>query len=85
MATLPQYVNNLLRRQIALSDDLGVNVLGAGRELYCVNVELLLLVSVVMKVLNDKGIVSDAEWVAALNVALADPFPAWIKDQTPPP
>jgi hypothetical protein len=85
VATIPQYVNTLLRRQIALSDDLGANVTGAGRELYCINAELLVVISVVLKVLKDKGFVTDAEWTSALNAALDDPFPAWIKDQIPPP
>jgi hypothetical protein len=79
------YVNELLRRQIAVADQLGVNVLGAGRELYCINLELLLLVGVLMKALSDKGVVSDAEWLQRLDVALEGDWPPWIKDQTPPP
>jgi hypothetical protein len=79
------YVNELLRRQIAVADQLGVNILGADRELYCLNLELLLIIGVVMKALNDKGVVTDAELIAGLNAALEGDWPPWIKNQTPPP
>jgi hypothetical protein len=38
----------------------------------------------VMKALNDKGIVLDAEWISRLDTALDGPWPAWILNQTTP-
>jgi hypothetical protein len=83
-ATIPEYVDILLRRQIAAADRLGVQMLLVDRQLYDVNLTLLTLVGVLMKALNDKGVVLDAEWQTRLNAALQGNWPAWILSQTDP-
>lgn len=82
---VPTYVEELLRRQQqAASGQLGVSLLMVNPELYKVDLTLLVMIGVVMKALNDKGIVSDAEWLDRLNTALDGDWPAWILNQTNP-
>lgn len=85
MATIPQYVNELLRRQIQVAPLLGTEVMSVDRQSYALNLELLTLLAVVMKGLNDKGVINDAEWLNALDHALDGDWPDWIVHQTPPP
>jgi hypothetical protein len=83
-ATVPEYVDPLLRGQIAAAAQLGVNVLAVDKELYDVNLTLLTAIGMVMKALNDKGVVLDAEWQTRLNSALAGTWPTWVITQVPP-
>lgn len=86
MAANPvDYVDALLRRQMAAVDQLGVKVLLVDKQLYDINLSLLVLLGVVMKALNDKGVVLDAEWLARVNGAAIGAWPDWILDQTDPP
>jgi hypothetical protein len=79
------YVEELLRRQeAAASGQLGVSLLLVGPELYKVDLTILVMIGVVMKALNDKGIVPDAEWLSRLDVALDGQWPDWIINQTNP-
>jgi hypothetical protein len=84
-ATVPEYVDPLLRGQISAAALLGVNILAVDKQLYDVNLTLLTLIGMVLKALNDHGVVLDAEWQARLNSALAGSWPDWIINQTPPP
>ena len=85
MAANPvDYVQVLLRRQISASGQLGVNITGIGRETYLIDVSLLVLLGVVMKALNDKGVVLDAEWQTRVNNALGGTWPDWILQQVDP-
>lgn len=85
MATNPvDYVQELLRRQISATGALGVDVTQIGRELYLINVSLLVLLGVVMKALNDHGTVLDAEWQTRVNAALQGAWPDWILAQVNP-
>jgi hypothetical protein len=84
-ATIPEYVDPLLRRQQIAAQILGSDVMHAGPELYNINLTLLTLVGVLMKALNDKGVVTDAEWLARLGTALDGTWPQWILQQQTPP
>jgi hypothetical protein len=85
MAANPvDYVQVLLRRQISATGNLGVDITQASRELYLTNVSLLVLIGVVMKALNDKGVVLDAEWQTRVNAALQGTWPDWIIAQVNP-
>lgn len=85
MAANPvDYVQVLLRRQISATSSLGVDITQASRELYLTNVSLLVLLGVVMKALNDKGVVLDAEWQTRVNAALQGAWPDWIIAQVNP-
>jgi hypothetical protein len=84
-ATVPEYVDPLLRGQIAAANLLGVNILAVDKQLYDVNLTLLTAIGMVMKALNDHGVVLDAEWQTRLNGALAGTWPSWVINQTPPP
>jgi hypothetical protein len=79
------YVEELLKRQQATTTgQLGVSLLLVGPELYKVDLTILVMIGVVMKALNDKGVVLDAEWISRLDAALDGPWPAWILNQTNP-
>jgi hypothetical protein len=79
------YVEELLRRQQATTTgQLGVSLLLVGPELYKVDLTILVMLGVIMKALNDKGVVPDAEWLTRLDAALDGPWPAWILNQTDP-
>jgi hypothetical protein len=79
------YVEELLKRQqAATTGQLGVSLLLVGPELYKVDLTILVMIGVVMKALNDKGVVLDAEWISRLDAALAGPWPDWILNQTNP-
>lgn len=83
-ATVPEYVDPLLRGQMAAASQLGVDILAVDKQLYDVNLTLLTLLGMVMKALNDKGVVLDAEWQTRLNGALAGSWPTWVITQVPP-
>lgn len=83
-ATVPEYVDVLLRRQIAAADRLGVQLLLVDRQAWAMNLTQLILVGTVMKALNDKGVVLDAELQTRLNAALTGTWPDWIVNQTNP-
>lgn len=84
-ATVPEYVDPLLRGQIAAASQLGVNIMAVDKQLYDVDLTLLTAIGMIMKALNDKGVVLDAEWQTRLNSALTGSWPAWVINQTPPP
>lgn len=67
---VPDYVGYLLPAQAAACLKLGTDVYTSPKELYAVNLSLLTLIGVIMKALNDKGVVLDAEWIDRLNHAL---------------
>lgn len=83
-ATIPEYVDPLLKAQIAATSQLGVQVMSVDKQLYDIDLTLLTLIGVVMKALNDKGVVLDAEWLTRLNTALQGTWPAWILNQVNP-
>lgn len=83
-ATVVEYVDFLLRRQISAADRLGVQLLSVDRQTWAANLTQLILVGVVMKALNDHNVVLDAEWQTRLNSALTGTWPDWILNQTNP-
>lgn len=83
--TVPEYVDPLLRGQISAANLLGIDIMHAGKDLYDVNLTVLALIGVVMKALNDKGVVLDAEWLDRLGHALDGSWQPWIVNQTDPP
>jgi hypothetical protein len=85
MAANPvDYVQVLLRRQIAAVDKIGLRLTAVDRQSYLIDVSLLVLIGVLMKALNDKGVVLDAEWQTRVNGALAGTWPDWILAQIDP-
>lgn len=85
MAANPvDYVQVLLQRQFSATSQVGIDMTQVSRELYLTDVSLLVLLGVVMKALNDKGIVLDAEWQTRVNAALAGTWPSWILAQVDP-
>lgn len=68
--TIPEYVAYLLPAQAGACTQIGTDLYTAPRDLYAVNLSLLALIGVMMKALNDKGVVLDAEWIDRLSHAL---------------
>jgi hypothetical protein len=83
-ATIPEYVDPLLRRQAAASNMLGTYIFGSGKEVYNIDLTVLTLIAVIMKALNDKGVVLDAEWLTRLSTSLNGTWPDWILNQHDP-
>lgn len=84
MNTVPEYVPYLLAAQAGAAQTVGVNIYGVARELYVTNLSLLALIGMVIKVLNDKGVVLDAEWLTRLNTAYSGAWAANMLNQIPP-
>jgi hypothetical protein len=84
-ATIPEYVVPLLKRQQTAAELLGSDIMHTGFEAYRINLTLLTIIGVLMKALNDKGVVTDAEWLTRLDGALAGTWPDWLVNQTAPP
>jgi hypothetical protein len=82
--TTPEYVPYLLAGQVTAGRQAGVDLYGVGRELYVSNLSVLALIGMVVKALNDHGIVLDAEWLTRLNAAYAGPWPADLLNQIDP-
>jgi len=83
-ATIPEYVEPLLNWQRGAGQLLGVNIMLVDRQAYCIDLTALALIGVIMKALNDKGVVLDAEWIARLNTATDGTWPQWILNQIDP-
>jgi hypothetical protein len=83
-ANVVDYVQVLLRRQNAAVDKLGLRLTAVDRQAYLIDVSLLVLIGVLMKALNDKGVVLDAEWQTRVNSALQGTWPDWILAQVDP-
>lgn len=84
-ATVPEYVIPLLQRQQSAAQILGSDVVHADPQSYRINLTLLTIIGVMMKALNDKGVVLDAEWLTRLDGAVAGNWPDWLLNQNPPP
>lgn len=67
---VPDYVAYLLPAQASAAAQIGTDLYSSERALYAVNLSLLTLIGVLMKALNDKGVVTDAEWIDRLSHAL---------------
>lgn len=85
MTTLGQYMNQLLQRQKVLATKLGAWLPGMATDyrviLACGDASQAIL----MKLLVDKGVVSDAELVAAFSAASAADFSAIATEPEPIP
>jgi hypothetical protein len=82
--TTPEYVPYLLSAQAAAGKQVGVNVYGIDHQTYVVNLSVLTLIGMVIKALNDHGVVLDAEWQTRLNAAYQGPWPANLINQVDP-
>lgn len=74
MTTIVQYVNQLRQRQRLISTGLGVNLGGMAAEPRVVLTLSNASLAVIVKILVDKGVITDAEVIAALNAAMAEVF-----------
>lgn len=72
MATARQYWNGLKTVRDAVALRLGVDIPGSNVGIRAASGGDLAALAVVLKVLTDKGLVSDAEWQAAQAAALAE-------------
>ena len=82
--TTPEYVPYLLAGQVAAGQQAGVDLYAVDRQLYVTNLSLLALIGMILKALNDKGVVLDAEWQTRLNAAYQGPWPANLLNQIRP-
>lgn len=82
--TIPEYVIPLIQRQNEAAGQLGVQILLVDPQTYRMNLTVLAFIAVIMKALNDKGVVTDAEWLAALPGMTGGEWPAWLLNQIPP-
>jgi hypothetical protein len=88
------YVPYLLQAQHsrAVCDALGTDVMGSGKETYNINLEILMLISMLMKVISDVApTITDAAWQQRLNIAMdtgpngdRSGWPGWVVLQVPP-
>lgn len=75
MATVKAYTQTLLDRQQVIARKLGTNIGGIGDvQTRVVNRALLILVAVLVKTLVDKGVITDAELSATLDMARDDAY-----------
>jgi hypothetical protein len=72
MATLQQYVTQMRDRQLVIARKLGCNVTRIRKPERVLNLASLVILAAVVKALTDKGVMSDAELLAALNSARDD-------------
>lgn len=76
----------------AVTDNLGTDIMGSGRELYNTNLTLLSLIGMVMKAIQDiSPTATDAFWQARLNTAIdtgaggdRSGWPGWVILQVRP-
>lgn len=71
MLTVPEYVPYLLAGQVAAARAVGVEPYYIDRQAWVMNLAVLDLIGMIVKALNDKAIVLDAEWLVRLNSAYA--------------
>lgn len=94
MADRPyQFVGPMLAAQHSTRDDLGTDIMAADRQTYAVNLQVLSLVAMVVKILQDlhPDVVTDAALVDRLVTAIdtgpngdRSGWPGWILLQVPP-
>ena len=72
MATVGQYVNQLLTQQRALAKRLGADLGRADKQTRVLNMANLVLAAIIIKVLVDKGVISNADLQAGLATAQAE-------------
>jgi hypothetical protein len=69
------YVQALRDRQLIIGEKLGTHLQGTPKEDRVLNLSVLALLSVLIKTLVDKGVITDAELTATLNEARDDAWP----------
>lgn len=94
MANRPyEFVGPMLQAQHAIRDDLGTDIMGTDRQTYAVNLEVLSLVAMTLKILQElfPAVVTDAALQQRLAVAIdtgpggdRSGWPGWILLQVPP-
>lgn len=85
MATAKQYVVQLRSAQNAIGLKLGVDLTTAPKATRVATLSVLALIGVLVKVLVDKGVVTNNELTTELNAAIADVWPDEPVEVTPPP
>ena len=75
MATVKQYIVALRQRQDVIAKKLGCVISQEPKGARVINISLLALLSVLIKTLVDKGVITDAELVATLQAAADDVWP----------
>lgn len=72
MATVRQYYNNLKDARDQICTFMGSTAAGRPSDQRALTNSTLAAVAIVVKALTDKGVITDAELLAAKNAALAD-------------
>lgn len=85
MATAKQYVTQLRNAKLAIGSKLGVDLTTAPKPDRVESLSVLALIGVLVKVLVDKGVVTNNELTTELNAAIADVWPDEPVEVTPPP
>lgn len=73
--TVKQYIQALRNRQNLIAKQFGCDITGGEKPTRVANLALLVLLAVLIKVLVDKGIITDAELSTALDLARDDNWP----------
>lgn len=74
MATVKQYVQQMLDRERVIARKFGVDLSQADKQTRVLNLAFLALLAVVVKTLVDKGVITDADLTATLNAARDDTY-----------
>lgn len=75
MATIKQYARNLWQVQRSVAQKLGVNIAWSQPDLRVVALSSDVCLATLIKVLTDKGVVTDPELQTAFNAVLNADFP----------
>lgn len=72
--TVKQYIRAMWTRQEVMARRMGCDITASGKSTRVLNLSLVALVAVLVKVLVDKGVITDSELTAALNAARDDDY-----------
>ncbi len=83
MATVKQYVTNMLDVEQKIARKLDSDISQLPKDLRVLNLAVLMLIAVLIKTLTDNGVISDAQLQATLAAARDDTY--WREPDQPPP
>lgn len=85
MATVKQYVNNMLDVEQKIGRKYDCDITQMPKELRVLNLAILAVIAVVVKTLTDNAIITDAQLNATLTAARDDTYPREPDVPPPPP